>query len=67
MANELPYEINFMFDGTSEVKKKNGEVIGHWDTDSTDAIYEFTPLGEDKPTLSHPFMGVLVKLIQGEP
>ena len=56
-----------MFDGTSEVKKKNGEVIGHWDTDSTDAIYEFTPLGEDKPTLSHPFMGVLVKLIQGEP
>lgn len=39
--NELRFAINLLPDLT--VVTRDGEFIGTWDTDETDAFYEFTP------------------------
>jgi hypothetical protein len=60
--HELRYPINLLQDGT--VVTKDGEFLGTWGTDESDAIYEFTPDGADSPTLSHPFMRMLCDQIE---
>ncbi|WP_338606841.1 hypothetical protein V6617_10015 [Pelagibacterium nitratireducens] len=36
---------------------KDGEYLGTWGSDDTDATYEFTPDGETVPALQDVFMG----------
>ena len=64
MVIDLPFEINFMFDGSSLVITRDGEIIGSWDTDESDAIYQFTPNGAEAYLLQSPFMGELSKMVQ---
>jgi hypothetical protein len=42
---DLLYPINFLDDGS--VVTRDGEYLGTWTTDESDAIYEFTPDGLD--------------------
>lgn len=60
--HELRYLINLLQDGS--VVTKDGEYLGTWSTDETDAIYEFTPDTEDVPTLFDPFMRGLCDQIE---
>ena len=61
-ANALPFRINFLKDGT--VVSADGEFLGTWDTDESDAIYEFTPDGHSKPLLCDVLLGPLCKAIE---
>ncbi|WP_147276075.1 hypothetical protein [Pelagibacterium lacus] len=45
----LPYAINLLDDGS--VVTADGEYLGTWDA-VNDAIYEFTPDGQDRPVIS---------------
>lgn len=58
----MRYKINLLEDGS--VVTSDGEYLGTWQTDETDAFYEFTPDGESKPLFSHPFRGFLCKEIE---
>lgn len=58
---ELRFAINLLNDGS--VVTQDGEYLGTWDTDESDAIYEFTPDGMNTPLLRDPFMGFLCKSI----
>lgn len=51
----MQYRINLLNDGS--VVTKDGEYLGTWGTDDSDAIYEFTPDGETVPILQDVFMG----------
>jgi len=62
MTDEYKFPINFLDSG--DVVTKVGEFIGTWDTDETDAFYEFTPNGASEPLFSDPFMGSLANSIQ---
>lgn len=56
MANsELRFEINLLPDFS--VVTRDGEYIGTWGTDESDAMYEFTPDGATEPLLCDVFMG----------
>lgn len=57
----MRFEINCLPDGA--VMTKDGEYLGTWDADETDAIYEFTPDGANEPLLCDPFMGLLCRNI----
>jgi len=61
MTPELRFRINCLPDGT--VVTKDGEYLGTWGTDETDAIYEFTPDGATEPAFCDPFMGYLCEAI----
>lgn len=61
MSTDLRYPINLLPDQT--VVTKDGEYLGTWDTDETDAFYEFTPDGRSEPIFSDPFVGDLCKMI----
>ncbi|KQZ25826.1 hypothetical protein ASD50_20595 [Mesorhizobium sp. Root552] len=62
MANsELRFEINLLSDLT--VVTKDGEYLGTWDTDESDAFYEFTPDGATEPLICDVFMGYFCKAI----
>ncbi|AEV38685.1 hypothetical protein PSE_4181 [Pseudovibrio sp. FO-BEG1] len=58
---ELTFKINLLKDGS--VVTKDGEVLGTWDTDESDAFYQFTPEGAGAPIFLHPFMGELCTMI----
>ncbi|TIR15968.1 MAG: hypothetical protein E5X34_27000 [Mesorhizobium sp.] len=61
MEPELRFEINLLADGS--VVTKDGEYLGTWITDETDAFYEFTPEGASEATISSAFIGSLCKMI----
>lgn len=58
---ELRYEINLL--GDYSVVTKDGEYLGTWGTDESDAFYEFTPEGADQYLLESPFRGDLCQKI----
>ena len=60
--NPYPFDINLLEDGT--VLTKDGEIVGTWKVDETDALYLFTPEGADKHTLTSPFRGLLCDKIK---
>jgi len=53
----LKFDINLLGDGY--VVTKDGEILGTWDTDESDSTYEFTPDGNDGPTLTSPYVKFL--------
>ncbi|QRI63625.1 hypothetical protein JQ506_22975 [Shinella sp. PSBB067] len=53
----LQYRINLLGDGS--VVTADGEYLGTWDTDETDAFYQFFPDGEAKPLFDEAFRGIL--------
>lgn len=61
MTDELRYPINLLQSG--DVVARDGEFLGTWATDDSDAIYQFTPDGESAPTMQHPFMAALCRQI----
>lgn len=62
-APELKFNINLLSDDNNSVVTGDGEYLGTWDTDDSDAFYEFTPDGSDEVMFSDPFMGNLCKQI----
>lgn len=58
---KLKYEINLMPD--LSVVTRDGECLGTWDTDETDAFYQFTPDGGSKPLFTDPFRWPLCQAI----
>lgn len=60
--SELRFDINLLDDG--QVVTKDGEVIGTWDTDETDAFYQFTPDGEAAHIFMDPYRGPLCDKIK---
>ena len=61
MTDELRYPINLLPDQT--VVTRDGEYLGTWDTDESDAFYEFTPDGASVPIFDDPHIGNLCKMI----
>lgn len=53
----MRYRINLLDDGS--VVTADGEYLGTWDTDETDAFYQFFPDGESEPLFDEPFRGIL--------
>lgn len=53
----MRYRINLLDDGS--VVTADGEYLGTWDTDETDAFYQFFPDGEAEPLFEEPFRGIL--------
>lgn len=58
----MRYKINLVDDGS--VVTADGEYLGTWQTDESDAFYEFIPDGESAPLFSGVFMGALCKDIE---
>ncbi|SDA39530.1 hypothetical protein [Sinorhizobium sp. NFACC03] len=58
---KLRYRINLLDDGS--VVTGDGEYLGTWDTDETDALYRFSPDGAASPLLIHPFRKFLCEAI----
>lgn len=52
-AAKLRYRINLLDDGS--VVTDDGEYLGTWDTDESDALYQFVPDGETTPLFVGPF------------
>lgn len=59
---ELRFNINLLPDMT--VVTRDGEIIGTWDTDWTDAFYQFTPNGAAEPILMDPYRWKLCEQIE---
>jgi hypothetical protein len=59
---DLLYPINFLDDGS--VVTRDGEYLGTWTTDESDAIYEFTPDGAIEPLFDDVFKGALCRTIR---
>ena len=47
-----------------DVVTQEGEYLGTWQADESDAIFEFTPHGADKPLLSDGFVKCLCDSIE---
>lgn len=62
-SSYLRLPINLLDDST--VVTRDGEYLGTWGTDGSDAIYEFTPDGSSHPLLRNPFLGPLCEAILG--
>ncbi len=58
----LRFSINLLPDCT--VVTRDGEIIGTWGTDETDAFYEFMPDGATEPLFSDPYRGPLCQMIE---
>ena len=58
----MRFTINLLDDGS--VVTRDGEYLGTWNTDETDAMYQFTPDGSSEVLMSDPFMGYLCKSIE---
>lgn len=58
----LQHRVNLLSDGT--VVTDEGEYLGTWDTDETDAFFRFFPDGSTEPLLIHPFKPGLVRMIE---
>lgn len=61
-ASRLRFRINLLEDGS--VVTADGEYLGTWGTDESDAIYEFTPDGDAEPLLFDPFVKFLCEKIE---
>ena len=61
-APDMLFAINLIEDGS--VVTKDGEYLSTWDTDETDALYQFTPDGASEPLFTDPFMGALCSTIK---
>lgn len=59
---QLRYRINLCDD--KSVVTAEGEYLGTWDTDESNAFYQFTPDGSDEPLLGHPYRFVLCESIE---
>ena len=59
---DLRFSINLLNDFS--VLTREGEYLGTWGTDETDAFYEFTPDGDDQPLCSDRYVGLLCKTIE---
>lgn len=59
---ELRYPINLSPDGS--VVTKDGEYLGTWDTDETDALYQFTADGASEPLFVDPYRSSLCGKIE---
>ena len=57
----LRYRVNLLDDGS--VVTEDGEYLGTWDTDESDALYQFFPDGATVPLFIDPFRGLLCKAI----
>lgn len=62
MTPTLPFKINLLDDGS--VVTGDGEYLGLWDTDESDAIFEFTPEGAAAPLLIDPYRWSLCQKIE---
>lgn len=60
-VQKMRWRVNLLDDGS--VITQDGEYLGTWDTDESDAIFQFTPDGSDKPIFMDPFFGLLCKQI----
>ena len=58
----LPYQINLLDDFS--VVTRDGEYLGTWTTDESDAIYQFIPDGTTEVLLEGLFKGELCRLIR---
>lgn len=58
----LPYVINLLDDWT--VVTRDGEYLGTWTTDESDAIYQFIPDGQTEVLLEGLFKGELCRMIR---
>ncbi|MBL9046917.1 MAG: hypothetical protein JNK34_06335 [Tabrizicola sp.] len=58
---QLPYPINLLEDG--HVVTKDGEYLGTWTTDESDAFYQFIPDGASEVLMESPFKGQLCRYI----
>ena len=58
----MRYRINLLEDGS--VVTRDGEYLGTWGTDETDAFYEFYPDGSSERMFLHPFVPFLCKMIE---
>jgi hypothetical protein len=58
----LRWPINLLEDGT--VVTQDGEYLGTWGTDESDAFYEFTPDGAAQPLVSAVFVKFLCEDIK---
>ncbi len=56
------YPINLLDDGT--VVTRDGEYLGTWGADESDAIYEFTPDGSSEVLFANVFRGELCDTIR---
>lgn len=57
----LPFPINLLPDHS--VVTQEGEYLGSWGTDESDAMYEFTPDGAEQYLLESPFRWELCERI----
>jgi len=57
----MRYKINLLDDGS--VVTKDGEYLGTWETDESDAFYEFIPDGDSTPLYSCVFRFSLCEAI----
>lgn len=59
---ELRFAINLLPDGS--VVTRDGEYLGTWDTDETDAFYQFKPDGALEALFADPYRGPLCDRIE---
>lgn len=62
MLRYMRYNINLLKDGS--VVTRDGEYLGTWDTDESDAMFEFTPDGSSDVLVAHPFRSFLCEMIE---
>jgi len=58
----LRYAVNLLPD--ESVVTMEGEYLGTWDTDETDALYQFTPDSESEPLFVDPYRQSLCNRIE---
>lgn len=58
---QLPFTINLLPDGS--VVHQDGEYLGTWDTDESDAHFQFTPDGAEAVLFYHPYRWRLCEMI----
>ncbi len=59
---QLKYQINLLSDWS--VVTRDGEYLGTWTTDESDAIYQFIPDGSIEVLLEGMFVGELCQMIR---
>lgn len=59
----MPTHWNILLDSSGDVITRDGEIIGTWSTDDSDAFYEYTHNGASEPLFGSPFKGLLCKYI----
>lgn len=62
VSSDLPFAINLMTDRS--VATREGEYLGTWGTDESDAFYQFTPDGCSEPLFEARYIGLLCEEIE---